>query len=147
MLSKLLSTPSRATLQHNKFPPKLPYLVVSLSGIGLCGIVAHRLVSLKYSCSCATSSTRRHRFYGLYRFYGNFCAFIQRILEGLKRFFAFVGKRAMLFYVAQGISSSFLLHIAPHIHAHWALKLMFCFLLNVGICVILCISYIITLAF
>lgn len=54
----------------------------------------------------------------------------------LKRFISFAGRNAILFYVAQGISSSLLFKIVSHIHWHWSIKLVLLFSINLFLCVI-----------
>ncbi|WP_394989495.1 hypothetical protein, partial [uncultured Helicobacter sp.] len=55
------------------------------------------------------------------------------------KFLTFAGQNAIYFYIAQGISSSFLLKITPKIQIFWIPKLALCFCINFVLCV-LCVA-------
>ena len=98
-------------LQSSKFPVSLPYVLASLFGIGLLLIT------------------------------WNFWKKFSSINGGgaIIKFLTFAGQNAIHFYIAQGISSSFLLKIAPKIQIFWILKLALCFCINFILCV-LCVA-------
>ena len=95
-------------LQSSKFPVSLPYVLASLFGIGL-------LLSTWNLWSRIWTNTG-----------GGLCT----------RLFIFAGQNAIYFYIAQGISSSLLLQIAPQIQLFWLPKLMLCFCINFILCLV-----------
>lgn len=97
-------------LQSSKFPVSLPYVLASLFGIGL-------LLSTWNLWSRIWTNKG-----------GGICT----------KLFVFAGQNAICFYIAQGISSSFLLKIAPKIQIFWLPKLILCFCINLFLC-ILCV--------
>lgn len=55
-----------------------------------------------------------------------------------KNVFVFIGKNALLFYFAQGISTSLMYYVLPHVNVSiWQLKLIIMFFVNVGVTFIL----------
>ena len=97
-------------LPASTFPVSLPYVLASLFGIGLLLVT-----------------------WNLWKKFSSING------RAIIKFLTFAGQNAIYFYIAQGISSSFLLKIAPKIQIFWIPKLALCFCINFILCV-LCVA-------